>query len=169
MMYFDCISYLKFLLTSTNAHGVHSPFVFSYVTQCLYAPLKIAKPKALTVLLKSIAYFKTKNIHIQGNILQPNKKYVKRYYPNLVWGTHCLDMLYTDRLSPTAFDTLLAQGKLHNDSVIFITSPYESREKHQGWKTLIAAPKITVSLDMFYLGALFIRKEQEKEHFTLRI
>ena len=30
------LSYLRFLLKSTNQHGVHSPFVFSLVTKCFY-------------------------------------------------------------------------------------------------------------------------------------
>ena len=29
-------SYLQFLLSSTNQHGVHSPFVFDLVTRCFY-------------------------------------------------------------------------------------------------------------------------------------
>ncbi|HRV54748.1 MAG TPA: class I SAM-dependent methyltransferase, partial [Mangrovimonas sp.] len=29
-------TYLKFLLKSTNQHGVHSPFVFELVTKCFY-------------------------------------------------------------------------------------------------------------------------------------
>ena len=29
-------SYLKFLLKSTNEHGVHSPFVYNFITDCLY-------------------------------------------------------------------------------------------------------------------------------------
>ena len=29
-------SYLQFLLKSTNQHGVHSPFVYDFVTKCLY-------------------------------------------------------------------------------------------------------------------------------------
>jgi len=29
-------SYLKFLRTSTNTHGVHSPFVYDFITECLY-------------------------------------------------------------------------------------------------------------------------------------
>lgn len=33
---FQIKSYFKFLLKSTNEHGVHSPFVFSLVTQCFY-------------------------------------------------------------------------------------------------------------------------------------
>ncbi|WP_426430870.1 O-methyltransferase [Winogradskyella sp. HB-48] len=30
------ISYIKFLFSSTNQHGVHSPFVYDFVTKCLY-------------------------------------------------------------------------------------------------------------------------------------
>lgn len=30
------LAYLKFLFGSTNQHGVHSPFIFKFVTQCLY-------------------------------------------------------------------------------------------------------------------------------------
>lgn len=33
-------SYLKFLLKSTNQHGVHSPFVYDFVTKCLYDKTK---------------------------------------------------------------------------------------------------------------------------------
>lgn len=35
-MYYTIHAYFKFLLNSTNQHGVHSPFVFDLVTRCLY-------------------------------------------------------------------------------------------------------------------------------------
>ncbi|MEM7086995.1 MAG: class I SAM-dependent methyltransferase [Bacteroidota bacterium] len=35
-MLYQIKSYLKFLLRSTNQHGVHSPFVFDLVTRCFY-------------------------------------------------------------------------------------------------------------------------------------
>jgi predicted O-methyltransferase YrrM len=35
-MLFQITSYLKFLWNSKNEHGVHSPFIFKLVTQCLY-------------------------------------------------------------------------------------------------------------------------------------
>src|SRR5690606_20450589 len=35
-MMFQIKSYFKFLIKSTNAHGVHSPFVFDLVTKCFY-------------------------------------------------------------------------------------------------------------------------------------
>ncbi len=34
-MIYSVISYFKFLLKSTNAHGIHSPFVYDFVTKCL--------------------------------------------------------------------------------------------------------------------------------------
>lgn len=33
---YQIIAYIKFLLKSTNQHGVHSPFVYDFVTKCLY-------------------------------------------------------------------------------------------------------------------------------------
>ena len=33
---YQIIAYIKFLYNSTNQHGVHSPFVYNFVTKCLY-------------------------------------------------------------------------------------------------------------------------------------
>ncbi|ARV10724.1 methyltransferase [Winogradskyella sp. PC-19] len=33
---YQIITYIKFLLKSTNQHGVHSPFMYDFVTKCLY-------------------------------------------------------------------------------------------------------------------------------------
>ena len=35
-MFFLIKEYIKFLSISTNQHGVHSPFIFQFVTKCLY-------------------------------------------------------------------------------------------------------------------------------------
>lgn len=40
-------SYLKFLWKSTNAHGVHSPFVFDLVRKCFYDKIDYAEYKIL--------------------------------------------------------------------------------------------------------------------------
>lgn len=46
-MWYQLKSYFKFLLTSTNKHGVHSPFVYDLVTQCLYDKKKYPQYKLL--------------------------------------------------------------------------------------------------------------------------
>ncbi|WP_040278226.1 O-methyltransferase [Psychroserpens damuponensis] len=59
---FQFIQYIKFLLKSTNQHGVHSPFVYDLVTQCFYD--KTEYPE----------YAKLKNYR---NSLLKNKKNIK--------------------------------------------------------------------------------------------
>ena len=33
---YQLYAYIKFLIKSTNQHGVHSPFIYNFVTKCLY-------------------------------------------------------------------------------------------------------------------------------------
>ncbi len=33
---YQILAYIKFFFRSTNQHGVHSPFIFNFVTKCLY-------------------------------------------------------------------------------------------------------------------------------------
>ncbi|MBU2929572.1 O-methyltransferase [Winogradskyella psychrotolerans] len=37
---YPIIAYIKFLFNSSNQHGVHSPFVYNFVTKCLYDKTK---------------------------------------------------------------------------------------------------------------------------------
>ncbi|MEP3836614.1 MAG: class I SAM-dependent methyltransferase [Algibacter sp.] len=44
---YQVIQYIKFLLKSTNQHGVHSPFVYNLVTTCFYDKSKHNSYKAI--------------------------------------------------------------------------------------------------------------------------
>lgn len=101
--------------------------------------------------------------------MQDVARQVQKIYPNSKLDTTSVDILYTEKLSPEELKEMLVQGKFHNNSLILINSIHKNSQKHQYWKKLTALPNITVSIDMFHVGALFIRKEQEKEHFTIRI
>ncbi|UII75230.1 hypothetical protein LV716_13305 [Flagellimonas sp. HMM57] len=166
-MWFRIVSYIKFLLNSTNQHGVHSPFVFNYVTKCLYASKKLSNKKSQNVLLKSIGYFEFEKIAISD--MHDVSGQVQKLYPKSRSNTKSVDILYTEKLSQEKLKEMLVQGKLHNNSLILINSIHKNPQKKQCWEKLITLPNITVSIDMFHVGALFIRKEQEKEHFTIRI
>ncbi|MCF6307944.1 MAG: class I SAM-dependent methyltransferase [Flavobacteriaceae bacterium] len=59
--------------------------------------------------------------------------------------------------------------RINNNSVIIFDDIYWSSAMTEAWQEIIRHPKVTVSIDTFYWGFVFFRKEQEKEHFTIRL
>ena len=59
--------------------------------------------------------------------------------------------------------------KINNDSVLIFDDIYWSPAMTEAWSQIIQHPKVTVSIDTFYWGLLFFRKEQEKQHFIIRV
>jgi len=157
------ISYLNFLLRSTNAHGVHSPFVFNYLTQCLYTHPKFSKNKLENIILKSISYFNSKNIWLEdeslGNTLNLSS------LPSLN-TTAPQDLMVFKKLELQVVLEMISNKKVHNDTLFIVQSLKKNRVE---WEKIRVHPKITVSIDSFSLGIFFIRKEQVKEHFTIRL
>lgn len=165
-MWFRFVSYLKFLAKSTNQHGVHSPFVFKYVTQCLYSKKRLHKNKSINVLLKTISYFNFDGVSVNNKSI---RELVKQNFPEVQFDKNTVDLLFINELSAYSFEKILSEGKLHNDSLILIDSIYANQQNLEQWNQLIALPKITVSIDMYYCGLISIRREQVKEHFRIRI
>ncbi|GLU44179.1 hypothetical protein [Allomuricauda sp. NBRC 101325] len=166
-MWFKLISYLKFLLKSTNEHGVHSPFVFNYVTQCLYSKKKLHNSKDTNALLKSISYFNIKKIETLGN--QGLQELMQKQLPEMQISVNPFDLIVVDHFEISTLEQWISENKLHNDSMIWVESIHKNKETLEQWQALIRSPLITVSINMYHCGALFIRKEQVKEHFTIRI
>ncbi len=82
------------------------------------------------------------------------------------------DFIYFDgnhdrKLTLKYFYTLLPQT--HNDSVFIFDDIYWSKEMTAAWKEISTHPDVTVSIDSFYWGIVFFRKEQPKESFTIRM
>lgn len=65
------------------------------------------------------------------------------------------------------FKTLLPT--VHNDSVFIFDDIHWSKGMTEAWETILQHPKVTVSIDTFFWGFVFFRKEQVKEHFTIRV
>ncbi len=166
-MFFKLKSYLNFLLKSTNQHGVHSPFVFSFITKCIYTKKRLHPQKTINILLKSIDYFDFMHIQIYDN--PKLKSTILNSYPKLKFNEQTTDLLFINDLDQNAVRHVLSNKTLHNHSMLLVDGIHSNLEKENLWKRLIRIPNITVSLDMYHCGVLFLRKEQEKEHFTIRI
>ncbi|MGY0407240.1 MAG: O-methyltransferase [Polaribacter sp.] len=65
------------------------------------------------------------------------------------------------------FETYLET--VHNDSVWIFDAIYRTQEMQEVWQMIKNHPKVTVTVDVFYLGIVFFRKEQAKEHFKIRV
>ena len=55
---------------------------------------------------------------------------------------------------------------MHNHSLLIVQNIYE--ENQILWKNIQDCPKIHVTIDTYRQGLAFLRKEQRKEHFTIR-
>tara|TARA_R110002074_G_scaffold14788_1_gene51029 strand:- start:131777 stop:132550 length:774 start_codon:yes stop_codon:yes gene_type:complete len=257
-MLYQIKSYLNFLIKSTNAHGVHSPFVYDFVTTCLYdkklyesySKLKsfrkkllqnnevisitdfgqgsrvfsanhrkisaIAKHAGITkkrqqLLFRIVQYFQPKTVLELGTSLGmgtaalslgntsadiktiegcPNTaKIAKRQFEDFQLknielhiksfedffekdSTVHYDLVYIDGNHEKGktlqyFNILLK--KATNDSLFIFDDIYWSPSMTEAWNEIKTHPKVTVSIDTFYWGLVFFRKEQEKQHFCIRL
>ena len=167
-MMYPVITYLRFLLSSSNQHGVHSPFVYNFVTRCLYTKSNYKGGRCLRVLLKSIAYFKAQKVSIPPHCAQLREQ-VKNSFPYLDLNPQTADIIYMDSPSMKLFSSILKKGGHHNDTMVLINNIHQNKGNTQNWLAIKNHMTITVSVDLFYCGALFFRKEQVKEHFKIRI
>lgn len=81
-----------------------------------------------------------------------------------------LDFAFFDgnhRYEPTMryFEACLA--KHHEHSVFVLDDLYWSAGMKRAWKEIKKHPQVCQTVDLFYVGLVFFRKSQPKEHFTL--
>lgn len=65
------------------------------------------------------------------------------------------------------FESLLS--KIHNETIFIFDDIYWSPGMTEAWEIIKQHPKVMVSVDTFQYGFVFFRKEQAKEHFTIRL
>jgi len=91
---------------------------------------------------------------------------------SVVRGLSTVDFSFIDgnhRQEPTEryFNELLT--KTNNDSVLVFDDIHWSSEMEAAWETIKNDSAVTCSIDLFFIGIVFLRKEfKEKQHFTIR-
>jgi predicted O-methyltransferase YrrM len=91
--------------------------------------------------------------------------------PEVLHRMERLDLAFIDghhAKEPTLdyFEQCLA--KSHNDTVLVLDDIHWSRGMEEAWTTIKAHPRVTVTIDLYNMGLVFLRSEQAKEHFVLR-
>ncbi|MHB1146545.1 MAG: O-methyltransferase [Lutibacter sp.] len=57
----------------------------------------------------------------------------------------------------------------HNNSIFIFDDINWSHEMQQAWEEIKNHPKVTITINTFFWGLVFFRKEQKKQHFTIRV
>lgn len=255
------MAYINYLLKSKTAHGVHSPFVYKFVTELLetknesYYPFKeldslrkrilnndteieitdfgagskvfksnkrrvseiakhgISEKKFSELYLKLINFCKAEYVVELGTSIGLNTLYLSKanskakiytvegcpklhefssqlfktnsaeniesingnfdnVLPELLNKLPRLDFLYIDgnhQYEATKNYFELALKKKHEHSVFIFDDINWTEGMQKAWEEIKNHPEVSLSLDLFFVGIVFFRKEQkEKEHFILR-
>ncbi len=167
-MFYRIIAYTKFLFTSTNQYGIHSPFIYDFVTKCLYKKSEFKGTKTIRILLKSISHYKAKNLYIDLRNMHI-QNLVKSNFAQVDLNHKPYDIGYFEWPYKDILRLILNAESFHNNSMVLIKNIHQNKENNTTWEQLKNIENVTVTIDMFYCGALFFRKEQSKEHFKIRI
>ena len=139
--------------------------------------------KKAKILLKLIHYFKPKNnleiansLDLEVTALAMNFSYScvtaianTPLEISEVTLNRKFDCVYfhKNQITLKTFNTCLKA--INNNSFFIFNDIYENSETIKNWSSIKNHPKVKVSLDLFYFGVIFFRKEQAKEHFKIRI
>ncbi|QWX84574.1 hypothetical protein H0I23_02705 [Cellulophaga sp. HaHaR_3_176] len=111
-------------------------------------------------------YFNIQKIHLVNENATLSKT-INEQFDTIEFDNSSADFIYINTLKNVDIYSVLLKNKaIHNESIIFIDCIIEDREL---WNTLIKNEKFTVSINLFYCGILFFRREQVKEDFKIRI
>nr|WP_297309409.1 hypothetical protein [uncultured Flavobacterium sp.] len=154
------LAYLKFWLKSSNQHGLHSPFVYNYLTKGLYEVEQISENKKFNWVFKTIKYFQPSKIYVESN-LQSNFIDFKDLF---VASKKDADLLFVQNLNINQIEHIIEE--MGSKQLLFICNEkYDSSIQ----KRLRENDKITLVVDFFVGSLISKRTEQLKQNFFLRL
>ncbi len=121
-------------------------------------------PQTAGLARRNFERLELKNIIVEvGNIDQTLAPQVEALPP--------IDFAFFDanhRYEPTIryFETCLTNR--HNDTVFVFDDIHWSDEMERAWEYIQNHPAVSVTIDLFWVGLVFFRREQPKQHFTLK-
>lgn len=110
--------------------------------------------------------FQLQNINTVEFINTEFSKYLKDFQIST------FDLIYFDgnhSKSATLNYFKLLLPTISNKTVWIFDDIHWSKDMEEAWEVIKNHPKVTVTIDTFQWGLVFFRKEQEKEHFIIRI
>lgn len=95
------------------------------------------------------------------------KKVLSKSIENKKFDCIYFDGNHTKKATLKYFEDCLKT--IDNNSFFIFDDIYWNQEMLEAWQEIKNHPKVTVTVDIFYFGIVFFRKEQAKEHFKIRV
>ncbi|GGG82416.1 hypothetical protein GCM10007415_14110 [Parapedobacter pyrenivorans] len=150
------VDYVIHFLASHSRHGTHSPFVYQLVDEVIYAPRKLDEPSAKVQRLISrlINRFGPEGVYRIGDPLP--------IYP--------MSLVIAEGKDSEAIAMQIGRvwPQFRRGGVLILVGLYRDRRMKELWRTIQERPDVTVTIDLFHLGLVFLREGQAKENFRIR-
>ncbi len=91
--------------------------------------------------------------------------------PELLANQEKVDFVFIDgnhRREPTISYFEHCLGKADNNTVIVFDDIHWSEEMEAAWMMIKQHPSVTLSVDIFFMGMVFFKKELSEEHFIIK-
>ena len=149
------VAYIQHQLTANSRHGTHSPFVYRLVDEVIYAKRKTDEPedKVKRLIARLIDRFQAKRVHRLGERLSEER----------------LDFMIVPANNAATLSHQLKQGwpNLHSGSVVVLQGIYSNQGMRQLWQSIKERQEVTVTIDLFHVGLVFLHEGQAKEDFRI--
>ena len=169
--------YIKHRLTAKSRHGTHSPFVYKLVDEVIYdfsakkvyEDLEKQRKKLLNDDEASLSPRLVQLIYLlaHNHPLQPAKIIIAQE----IERNDRLDFVYIngDRTKETMLNYFYAcLPKVHESTLLIFKDSYRNKRLKEAWKEIKAHPQVTVTIDLFWIGLVYFKKDQVKEHFKIK-
>ncbi|MCM4151337.1 hypothetical protein DHD05_07020 [Arenibacter sp. N53] len=98
------------------------------------------------------------------------EKEITNYFKTVTIGNSSSELIFIGTLNKETIDHYIVQNAdISNDTIVYIDKIHNSRESYKLWRSIRELEQVRVTIDLFYGGLVFFRREQVKEHFKIRI
>jgi len=145
------------------------------------------RPRTDQLLYRLAAYHAPRRMILFGSGLTITGAYLSAARPGVplrIVEVQPEDTLLRQPVSGDAMDWISIQGintkeavlhifghclpHVHDGSLLLLEGIYRNKAMKEAWQEIRNHPQVTVTVDLFWLGLVYFRKGQVKEHFRIR-
>lgn len=158
----------NFWWKARNRHGVHSPFIYSFLDKGLYRRDLKKLPPQERLLMAAADHFGSR----KAMACDPRSgmaEWLKSKRHGIRWEGPPTDLFICDSPGEGLLSFLDRAELWGNDTVVFVGNLRSNSQNYGYWVRATRHPAVRVILETYPAGLLFFRAQQARQHFRIRI